>query len=594
MQKVNLMLLAGAVTMTAMTGCVDNDYDLSDIDTTVQLQVKDLTLPINFDPIQLKSILKPSDDSSIKEFDGEYAVVQNGTITSNEIIIARQNVSSPQVRSTVRQLSENTGYEGTDPGAGKVTYSYTISDVTGDFTYDKNDISSEILAIKQIGTEWTISINISIAQSEMDMESLSFEDVVVSLPKGLTTDNPAYDPATGDLPLGNVTLPAGTDRHHVDIKVSSVDLTMWDANDFTFTPGTGDGKGKIHISGHVGVKSGLANLTVRSGHAASVTMTMAPALSDIKINSFSGRVQYTFSDFNIPDIDINDLPDLLSDPETSVTLANPQLYLSVNNPVANYGLDAVTGLELTPWRNGVSGNQCTLNPGQSVLIGHDKGVAGKYTFCISPEKPADYFEGFAGASQVYCSDLANILSGSGIPTRISVELPDAGTVPGDVTDFILGEPLGQIEGEYTVYCPLELGKGSKIVYTDNVDGWNDESVDRIVISDLKLTTTIVNGLPFDVVLSGYPLSLAPGAAEAVQSIDPSTKKPVNLKEITVGANQSVTITTSTDGTVEHLDGIHFVARGVIAGDDAPVLSPDNTITLNNLRVTVSGSYTDEL
>lgn len=69
---------------------------------------------------------------------------------------------------------------------------------------------------------------------------------------------------------------------------------------------------------------GLANLTVNSGHAASVTMTMAPALSDIKINSFSGRVQYTFSDFNIPDIDINDLPDLLSDPETSVTLANPQ------------------------------------------------------------------------------------------------------------------------------------------------------------------------------------------------------------------------------------------------------------------------------
>lgn len=115
-----------------------------------------------------------------------------------------------------------------------------------------------------------------------------------------------------------------------------------------------------------------------------------------------------------------------------------------------------------------------------------------------------------------------------------------------------------------------------------------------MISDLKLTTSITNGLPFDVVLSGYPLSLAPGAAEAVQSIDPATKKPVNLKEITVGANSTVTITTSTDGTVEHLDGIHFVARGVIADDDAPVLSPEDTITLNNLRVTVSGSYTDEL
>lgn len=594
MQKVSFMLLAGAVTMTALTGCVDNDYDLSDIDTTVQLQVKDLVLPINFDPIQLKSILKPSDDSSIKELDGEYAVVQNGTVTSNEIIIDRQTVNAPQVKPTVRSLSENTGYDGDDTGFGKVTYSYTISDVTGDFTYDKNDMSSEILAVKQIGTDWTISINISITQSEMDMESLRFEDIVVSLPKGLTTDNPAYDPATGELPIGTITLPAGTDRHCIDIKVSGVDFSLWDANDFTFTPGAGNGKGKIHISGHVGVKSGIASLTVNSGHAESVTMTMTPVLSAIDIDSFSGRVQYTFSDFNIPDIDINDLPDLLADSETSVTLANPQLYLSVNNPVANYGLDAVTGLELTPWRNGMAGNRCTLNAGETILIGHDKGVAGRYTFCISPEKPANYFEGFSGASQVYCSSLANILSGNGIPTLISVDLPDAGTVPGDVTGFILGEPLGKIEGEYTVYCPLELGKGSKIVYTDNVDGWNDESVDRIVISDLSLTTTIANGLPFDVVLTGYPLSLAAGASAPVQSIDPVTKKPVNIKEITVGAHQTVTITTSTDGTVEHLDGIHFVARGVIDSDDAPVLAPENTITLNDLRVTVSGTYTDEL
>lgn len=51
-----LRLSAGTLAAIALTACVDDKYDLSDIDTTVQVEVNDLTLPVNIDPFTMSSI----------------------------------------------------------------------------------------------------------------------------------------------------------------------------------------------------------------------------------------------------------------------------------------------------------------------------------------------------------------------------------------------------------------------------------------------------------------------------------------------------------------------------------------------------------
>lgn len=591
MHKASYLMLAGSLMMSTLTGCIDDDYDLSDIDTTVQVQVKDLTVPVNLDKILLKNILKPDSGSSLKELDGEYAVVQTGSISSDPVSIAAQRVAAPTVEPTVREIFQSDDLPDDLPAEPtEEIRSYDMVDIMGDFSYTKNDIPGEILAIRNLGVEWTISIKVSVADPDNQFRSLAFRDVVINLPKGLTTSMSGYDSKSGDLTVGSIDLPAGVKEYTLSVPVSAVDLTDWAADEFSFTPGVNGGKGTVKFAGHVGVKSGEAVVTILVGGTdpSSVFLTMAPTLSEIFIDRFSGRVQYTFSNFNVPSVNISDLPDLLTDENTDIILSNPQLYLSVNNPVANYGLDAQTGLDLTPVRNGVDGKVCTLNPGQSIAIGHDKGVAGPYTFCVSPSKPAEYYQGCAGATHVGCADFAKILSGDGIPTQIKVDLPGAQVVPGDVENFKLGESLGKIDGDYTVYCPLNLSTGSKLVYSDTIDGWNDETVDRIVISDLSLSCTLNNGLPFEVVLSGYPLS-----AGGQQSVDPKTGKPVYINEIRVPANTSTPITTSITGEVTRLDGIHFVAHAVVT-DNNQVLSPDTDITLTDIIVTVSGSYTDEL
>ena len=78
--QIKAALLSAAT--IALAGCVDDNYDLSNVDTTTRINVNDLVLPVNIDPIRLGGGLSFDENSKIqpvtmggKEF---YALVQGG------------------------------------------------------------------------------------------------------------------------------------------------------------------------------------------------------------------------------------------------------------------------------------------------------------------------------------------------------------------------------------------------------------------------------------------------------------------------------------------------------------------------------------
>lgn len=77
-------MLLGIATMSS---CIDNDYDLSDIDSTVRVDVNDLVLPVNLDDITLKSIFNIKEGDRVQIVDGQYAFIEDGSFTSDEIKI---------------------------------------------------------------------------------------------------------------------------------------------------------------------------------------------------------------------------------------------------------------------------------------------------------------------------------------------------------------------------------------------------------------------------------------------------------------------------------------------------------------------------
>ena len=184
--------------------------------------------------------------------------------------------------------------------------------------------------------------------------------------------------------------------------------------------------------------------------------------------------------------------------------------------------------------------------------------------------------------------LSDVLSGNGLPSTIEVSFDDPHVGPGAVTGFALPNTLERVRGAYTFYAPLNLGVNSKIVYDDTSDGWSDETLDKITIQKLKVNATVNNTLPFDIVLSGYPVDV-----NGDQCKDAATGKPVILGNVNVKAGATEAIVLESTGTITHLDGVRYFATAVVTKDGV-TLSPDDIIRLTGIKATVSGFYLDEL
>ncbi|MBO4965229.1 MAG: hypothetical protein J6C81_03060 [Muribaculaceae bacterium] len=98
----NKKLLSVVVGTSALlfSGCIDDAYDLSDIDTTSRVNVNGLVIPVNIDQITLDDIISFDENSKIKAvtIGGErfYALVENGEFNSEDIKSTRYMPTSLQ------------------------------------------------------------------------------------------------------------------------------------------------------------------------------------------------------------------------------------------------------------------------------------------------------------------------------------------------------------------------------------------------------------------------------------------------------------------------------------------------------------------
>ncbi|MDE6572646.1 MAG: hypothetical protein K2L58_05340, partial [Duncaniella sp.] len=375
------------------------------------------------------------------------------------------------------------------------------------------------------------------------------------------------------------------------IRVCAIDFSSLDGNEFSFTPAaSGAAPGTLSYKGSIGVKGGLVVATVSTtvNIPSQLTMTLDPTPAAIVIDRFSGRLKYAVDGFNVSSVSLDNLPDVLTQKETNIRIANPQLYLAINNPLAGYGVDAHSGLTLTAVRPGGVFDPFPLPAGSEIFVGHDKGIAGPYNICLSAKPVDKFYPGYEDATRVDYPGLTDVLSGNGLPERIDVSFDNTFIGPSDVADFELGVTLSDIGGKYTFYAPLSFDAGSQIVYSDEDTGWSDETLDKMTIETLGVTAHVENDLPFDIVLSGYPLD-----RDGNQCVDPFTNNPVSLGEVRISAGKGSDIRLVTDGVVTGVDGIRYSARAEVT-EGNQTLRPSTTINLTNIRAIVSGYYEDKL
>ena len=572
-----------AAVALSFSSCIDDDYDLSDIDTTAEFQVKDLVLPVNIDEIKLQSIIELPEGGQIKIVNDEYVFVQDGEYESSDVSIPQVYLDAPQVPSVV--TSVDLSQSGVMPQSlfpSDFEFNYPIGEQLSQFSYNTSAVSDFIVDMEKIGADFNIKIMFSIKGIDDIVDSYTLRNFKLQIVPGLdlSLEEGSYDAKTGILSLND-------GKHYgssleFNMKISGVDINGagidYDHNSHS-----------IVFDGNVGIYSGEI-VIVADDLKEGVNILNIPKtielhtdfdFSRMLITTFTGRIKYQLDGLDIAPVSLSNIPDILSQEKTDITLVNPQIYLSLNNPVAKYNLSAQAGITITANRNNGQSTEHSLDNGYFTIAGtpqNDMNV-----FCLSPQKPQTYYEGYESALHVPYSSLATVLSGNGLPKSLTITLDDPIVPEQDVKDFALGQSLGIIKGSYMFYSPLELAPQSQIVYRSTEDGWNDEDVDAITIKVLELSALITNELPLDIKITGYPVDVN---GNKINNVD---IEGVNVVAGAVDAPLTIRIT----GEITHLDGIAFEAVAT-QGQEAKALKPSEVIHLKNLRAKVSGNYIKEL
>lgn len=558
---------AAGLMAVSMASCIDDKYDLDNLDKTSEFKLVDLTLPVNVSEVKLDQIIKLEENSSLKvvEMNGKevYAVVQSGDFESQSLKIQDIQTSTPQIAPTYVEFDVVT-VEG--------QHDFKLRDVPPQpLTYSADNVDDYITGLTGIYMEKEPSV----LTMEVDLEGATDIEYELSklrilMPKGLQVNPVAgydYNPGSGVLTIDKVGVKNG--KGAISLEITGMELTdearfenqkLIYESSITFKEAT------------LSVKSGSTSLVPRL-----VRFAINSTLTALHITSFSGDVHYdlTGEGLDIPSVSLGDLPDFLSQGDTKLRLANPQLYVGVeSNPVAEYGLNFSTGMRLTK----IYGQSATgsYEPERRIETSTDKYGAGPYDFVLSPTDPKSYPDQFAkNIEHIPFPGMSDVLDGAGLPDRIEIELlkPE---IPTHRVDHFKLQEYSALKGHYEFLAPLAFKpEGTVIIYRDTFDDWGSEDLDKLTLNAITVDADALSTLPLDAELHITPL------ADEISDLEVSD---VILK----AAPDTQHITLGVTGTIRNFKGITIEAVVKPANED--VIAPDQTITLTNLKAKVSGSY----
>lgn len=608
----------GLLLTLPLQSCIDSDYNLSDLDTNVTVPVNNLTLPLNMESLTLHTVLDLDENSQVKEHNGQYAVVVEGTFESDPIQVDNFNMNGADIENIVGKATKSTGnararVKKTKSGElERLVAQYTLPTEKTNVSISGKDVTEAIQSLKSVNVNTSISTKVNIDKEKKlnnVVKSMRVENFSFKVPKGLegtlvlkTKDGKQYttdkiDSKTGvaEFDAEEIVMPDG--EFEMEFNVSSLNedileqtLDQIKENDnFSVEDNFGVNDGAIGIYDS-DFKDQYKDKTDEEKYNAlpdELNYVSEQEMTDISVEDFSGNLDYAVEDVNIEPIDLSDVPDLLNQTGTYLNFTNPQLYLSLNNPVADGAeqtVPASTKFEITSVNKDGKENTYSLDQGEEIVAD----AADNY-FYLSPKtvENADKYESFEQAEHVKFSTLGQILSGGdeatslGIPTQLVVKAIDTRVKADNIQNFKLGQEFAPISGRYVFYAPLSLTPGSRIRYQEEYDGWNTEELDDIIISALKVSCDVTTDVPFALEVKMTP-------------IDKFGKRLTNCtatgKVVSKAQKQKLELVMT--GEIKNLDGIVIDAYATAESDDT--LTPNMNINMENIKASVSGKYQSEL
>lgn len=552
-------LLIGGLVLA--TSCIDDKYDLSDIDTTTAIKLDNLVVPVNLNEITLDQVLDIDEndpDATITIVDGYYAIKKEGNINETTIELGTIEATA----ATVPELL-------VPDIAVPTSLTVSIPETYTDYSYLVKDVDESIQSVKHLylkeGEYLPIEISVGLYGAG---DNSIVENLVIAIPEEFEAIYKGQKVENGILNLGNLSQTGSepiwvkginfiTDEHPNGIEAYETE------NGWT-----------LSFEGKIGIKS--ADIKVEQ-QSEKVTFYAHFSLGGFVVERIVGDIEYQVTPPVINPVSLSDLPDFLSQDDTMLELVNPQIYVSLNNMV---GAPCYTGLSLTPVRD----NQTNPNYTVDITVGSNPSEDEYFNLLIAPDPKKGAFlntEKWKNSTPVEFTDLKYIIGSkdyTGIPKEIEISLVDP-IIRGEV-DINLNDPI-KFSGDYMFFTSLSLAEGSTIVYSKEERDFFGDDMEDVRVDVLSLTANVTTNLPFAVTLTAKPLDkngnpIKNIVAKAVIPANASNS-PINLE-----FNESFT----------GLDGVYYEAVVVVGEDES--LAPSQHIKLDNIRAKVSGEYVTKL
>jgi hypothetical protein len=554
--KRNQFFRLGAFVLSTclFASCVDEKYDLDNVDMTIGT-TGDLTLPTSStDSIVLKSIMDLEDDGVVQVVDGEFYLKTEGCANVPEINISSISIARPQIgdinitvsRNDLLQARTNApmnidwGNVNIDDVLSKIpamSYSYQLKENEAYYTIG-NGISSsvpkEVLTIDSVvfadETTLELSISVEMGNASSILNKIHLDNLRLTMPKGLHVAKAEFvhytqsggepvcvegdvDNATGLVVLTKNNAEATVIDEAIKARIIFDKAVTGEGSCFDFDAEAMKVSlsGSFYINGSFRIESSDIDLNevkknqellaavIAAGNFKALfpeTVTFrggASFLKDITVGSFAGEVQAEVGDISA--IALNDMPDFLDDPEVCLDLVNPAFFVKVamTSPLP---ADAKTGISLKSMYD--DGSSVEKSTGEILIPGGKTEVL----FCVADHMdgikiPEEYSALAAELVHIKVDSLNKLLMK--LPDEIKVDVED---IFMDIKNLFIPYD-NKIKVDYMVYTPLEFGPSFKLVYQGTEEGLAEDmdGVDKVNTKGIRIEAVAETNFPLDLTLS---------------------------------------------------------------------------------------------
>ena len=574
--------------------CVDDSYDLTkDIDMTITVG-GDLSIPgSGTEEFTLEEIMDLEDNSVVKaDAQGNYALNKADT-TETDVEIDPVHINAPASNPTTTTLYFNT------PAATSEEVEAQVNDVTTDFLFSKDDVTTDIVSLTSTDVDFTAYLTLSFSQTSQNVEVITLKkgfSIEMEL-KGQTQPNGFVFELDN---TGNYGIKEGEDQTIEFLQDQEIrkGMTLKIPVYFKRIQNFPDGQG-IYEPGHFKLQTHvIANGTattpgVPAGNI-QVDLITDTEVPDITLQSVTGIVDPKI-DINVDPITVEGVPDFLKD-DVNLDLTNPYIKLRLENgSPADVNLKA----RMTWTKDGV------FNEG--FQIGTDLGsTPTDQTITLAGSATSEYYlsrinmENLpAGAKNIVLGDNLYELIRT-IPDEIKLTDVEAKALQHD-TEVELGNDGAYYEVNtiYELNAPLQFGNELNIVYKDTINDWGGDLED-ITIKKAIVEMDALNGIPLNFKLNAqaidrngnvYPNvtvnpvknTIAPGLKLTGENGETATESPIQLEIV------------CESGDMKDLDGliVNFTADMEGVNQNA-TLNKGMTLKLSNIRIRIKDGVTVDL